>query len=118
MINKIPKGTPVYISAGVTDMRKSICGLAAIIQGSFGMDPFCGAFFVFCNRDKNKIKIVFWDKDGFVLYYKRRERGRFVWPAIDEAEGDTVGIKSGDLDRLLAGLSMEQFIPHRNYAAI
>jgi hypothetical protein len=70
------------------------------------------------DRDKNKIKIVFWDKDGFVLYYKRRERGRFVWPAICEAEGDTVGIKSSDLDRLLAGLAMEQFIPHRNYAAI
>jgi transposase len=118
MIAKTPKGTPVYISTGVTDMRKSICGLAAIIQGSFGPDPFCGALFVFCNRDKNKIKIVFWDKDGFVLYYKRRERGRFVWPAIDEARGGTVGIKSGDLDRLLDGLAMEQFIPHRNYAAI
>jgi transposase len=82
------------------------------------MDPFCGAFFVFRNRDKNKIKIVFWDKDGFVLYCKRRERGRFVWPVIDKADGDTVSIKSGDLDRLLAGLSMEQFIPHMNYAAI
>jgi transposase len=118
MINKISKGTPVYISTGVTDMRKSICGLAAIIQGSFGMDPFCGAFFVFCNRDKNKIKTVFWDKDGFVLYYKRRERGRFVWPATFETEDDTISIKSSDLDRLLAGLSMEQFTPHRDYAAI
>jgi transposase len=118
MIGKIPKGTPVYISAGVTDMRKSICGLAAIIQGSFGMDPFCGAFFVFCNRDKNKIKIVFWDKDGFVLYYKRRERGRFAWPAVDEAEGGTVGIKRGDLERLLDGLAMDRFIPHKNYAVI
>jgi transposase len=110
-------GVPVYLAAVTTDMRKSINGLAAIIQGSFGMDPFSGAFFVFCNRDKNKIKIVWWDKDGFVLYYKRREKGRFAWPTLDAGDS-TVNVERSDLKRLLEGLIMEQFIPRKNYAVI
>ena len=69
------KKATVYLSCTKTDMRKSINGLAAIVQSSFELDPFTGALFVFCNRNKDKIKILQWDKDGFTLYYKRRERG-------------------------------------------
>ena len=113
-IRRFPGKNQVYLSCSPTDMRKSINGLAAVVQGSFALDPFEGALFAFCNKDKNKIKVLHWDKDGFALYYKRRERGRFCWPTLSDQEG-TVDVTMNDLNRLLDGLLMEKFIPHKNY---
>ena len=58
----------VYLACGKTDMRKSINGLSAIVEGSFKLDPFSGALFVFCNRNRDRLKILEWDGDGFWLY--------------------------------------------------
>jgi transposase len=116
-IRRFPAKTPIYLSCGQVDMRKSINGLAAVVQGSFELDPFQGALFVFCNKDKNKIKVLHWDNDGFALYYKRRERGRFCWPTLSEQTG-TVDISIQDLNRLLDGLLMEKFVPHKNYTLL
>ena len=69
-------GKRVYLACGVTDMRKQINGLSAIVEGSFGLDLFASAVFVFCNRNRNRIKILAWDGDGFGLYFKRLEKGR------------------------------------------
>lgn len=113
-IRRFPAKTAIYLSCGHIDMRKSINGLAAVVQGSFELDPFQGALFVFCNKDKNKIKVLHWDKDGFALYYKRRERGRFCWPSLSEESG-TVNVTMDDLNRLLDGLLMEKFIPHKSF---
>ena len=60
-------GKRVFLACGRTDMRKSIDGLAAIVEGSFRLDPFDGALFVFCNRNRDRIKILEWDGDGFWL---------------------------------------------------
>lgn len=76
---------PVYLCCGHTDMRKSINGLMTLVKESFSLDPFSNALFVFCNRSRNRIKILEWDGDGFWLYFKRLERGHFRW----SAEGDT-----------------------------
>lgn len=67
----------VYLAFGPTDLRKSIDGLAMIVQESFKLDPFSKSLFVFCNRKQDKIKILQWDHNGFWLYYKRLEKGRF-----------------------------------------
>ena len=75
---------PVYICCGPTDMRKSINGLMTIVQESFSLDPFSDALFAFCNRRRNRIKILEWDGDGFWVYFKRLERGHFRWPQEDE----------------------------------
>ena len=117
IIRRLENGEPVYLSKESVDMRKSINGLAAIVQGHFRLDPFKGALFVFCNGKKDKIKVLQWDKDGFALYYKRRERGRFCWPNMADRES-TINITLKDLNRLLDGLFMEQFIPHNNYKII
>jgi len=76
-------GKPVYLCCGCTDMRKSINGLTALVQQSFSLDPFADALFVFCNRNRDRIKILEWDGDGFWLYFKRLERGHFRWPSSD-----------------------------------
>jgi transposase len=93
-------GGAVYLACGHTDMRKSINGLSAIVEGSFKLDPFGGALFVFCNRSRDRVKILEWDGDGFWLYFKRLERGRFRWPAADES--GTMEL-SGEELRLLLG---------------
>lgn len=116
MIQRLKKAKTVYLATQIVDMRKSINGLAAIVQGSFALDLYEGSAFVFISRSHDKIKVLQWDTDGFVLYYKRREKGKFQWPhAIDPASG-TVHITTSDLVRLLDGLVMEQFIPHKDYS--
>ena len=75
---------PVYLCCGYTDMRKSINGLTLLVQKSFGLDPFSDALFVFCNKRRDRIKILEWDEDGFWLYFKRLERGKLRWPSENE----------------------------------
>ena len=67
-------------------MRKQINGLSAIVELSFKLDPFAASLFVFCNRARDRLKILEWDGDGFWLYFKRLEKGRFRWPAADMNE--------------------------------
>jgi len=98
-------GKRVFLGCGKTDMRKSINGLAAIVEGSFKLDPFDGALFVFCNRSHNRIKIIEWDGDGFWLYFKRLEKGRFRWP--EPGEEATMMLTGDDLAILLGGARVE-----------
>jgi transposase len=84
---------PVYLCCGYTDMRKSINGLMILVQESFSLDPFTDALFVFCNRSRNRIKILEWDGDGFWLYFKRLERGRFRWPSEEESSTIILGVE-------------------------
>lgn len=65
-------------------MRKSINGLMTLVKSSFELDPFADVLFVFCNRKRDRMKILEWDGDGFWLYFKRLERGHFRWPAAGD----------------------------------
>ncbi len=114
MKSQLLKNQNVFLCYNPVDFRKNINGLAGIVQGSFGQDPFNGELFVFINKSKNAVKVLQWDTDGFVLYHKRRERGKFFWPSLKDEES-TIEISSNDLERLLAGLIMEKFIPRKNY---
>jgi transposase len=69
----------VYLVTGFTDMRKSINGLSIIVSDTLSLDPLSQAWFVFCNKQRDKLKILFWDTNGFWLYYRRLEQGRFQW---------------------------------------
>lgn len=98
-------GKRVYLACGRTDMRKSINGLAAIVEGQFHLDPFDEAVFVFCNRNRDRLKILEWDVDGFWLYFKRLEKGRFRWP--DENGDATMTLTAEELSILLGGARVE-----------
>ena len=74
----------VYITCGYTDMRRGIDGLVSIVQNSFRLDPFANALFLFCGRRADRFKALYWDSDGFLLLYKRLERGRYQWPRSRE----------------------------------
>jgi transposase len=65
----------VYLARGSTDLRKSIDGLAALVSEEFNLDLFSSSLFVYCNRGRDKLKILYWDHNGFWLYYRRLERG-------------------------------------------
>ena len=105
----------VYLACGATDMRKSIDGLAAIVSFQFKLDLFSDSLFVFCNRGRDKLKILYWDTNGFWLYYRRLEKGRFRWP--EAGEDGTVAISRRQLGWLLEGLTLEQHQAHREVLA-
>lgn len=103
-------GKAAYLCCGHTDMRKSINGLMALVQNSFKLDPFNGALFVFCNRNRDRLKILEWDGDGFWLYFKRLEKGHFRWPKLHEARQDeaaTMTLSGEELSVLLSSVRIE-----------
>lgn len=109
MLNEVQVNR-VYLACGSTDMRKSIDGLAVLVKEGFDLDPFTPALFVFCNRERNKLKILFWEHNGFWLYYRRLERGRFRWPP-DDGTGPRQ-VTRRELRWMLDGLSLEQRQAH------
>ena len=84
MLNDFTGSEHIYIACGYTDLRKSIGGLALLVQKNFDLDPFSNSLFLFCGKRNDRIKALYWEGDGFVLLYKRLERGRFQWPRTRE----------------------------------
>ena len=80
MLNDLPANQQVYLATGYTDLRRSINGLAMIIQSQLYLDPFSTALFLFCGRRRDRIKGLLWEGDGFLLLYKRLDNGQFQWP--------------------------------------
>jgi len=97
----LPSGTRVWVAAGVTDMRKGMDGLAALVQTTLAENPFSGHIFVFRGRRGDLVKLVWFDGDGLCLFVKRLERGRFVWP---QAASGTVALSAAQLSMLLEGI--------------
>ncbi len=108
-MNIFPNQTQVYLALGVTDMRKSINTLGIIVQESMRLNPLSGHMFVFCNRNRSIIKILYWDKNGFCLWQKRLEKGRFFWP---EKESEVREINFTHLQWMLDGLDINAVKGH------
>jgi len=98
----IPAETPIYIYTAAVDMRKQINGLVNLLVESFDQNPQQGGLFVFTNSQRRKLKILFWDKNGFVLYYKRLEKSRFQYSKY--LQGDKIIVNTHQLKALLMGL--------------
>jgi transposase len=93
----------VYFAKQPADMRKSFDGLAALASGSLALDPLSGHLFVFVNKRRDRIKILYWDRDGLAVWAKRLERGSFRLPA---AASDRVEMTTAELAALLAGIDL------------
>lgn len=115
MIGDISRADHIYVACGHTDMRKSIDGLVACVQQSFQLNPFSNSLFLFCGRRRDRIKVLLWEGDGFVLLYKRLERGSFQWPKSEE---DIKNITPQQLRWLMEGLSIEQPEAHKKVNGI
>ena len=102
--------TKVYLAMGSTDMRKSFDSLAGEIVDGLNLDPFSGHLFVFCNRRNNIIKILYWDRNGFCIWNKRLEEGRFKWPKSAE---DVREIGFNQLIWMLDGMDIIQVKGHK-----
>ena len=97
-----PPGTRVYLACGVTDMRRGFDSLSAQVESVLNLDPYGGAVFIFRGRRGDLLKGLYWDGQGLVLYAKRLEKGRFVWP---QAKEGTVSLTAAQLSMLLEGIS-------------
>ena len=95
----------IYLACGHTDMRKSIDGLAAIVQQQFKMNPCTQSLFLFCGRRRDRLKALLWEEDGFLLLYKRLENGRFQWPRNEQ---EVRLLSPQEFRWLFEGLSLEQ----------
>ncbi len=96
-------GVQVWLATTPVDMRKSFDSLAEVVRAFLGHDPLSGHLFVFRNKSSVRLKILWWDRTGLVLYYKRLERGTFRFPSTTEK---TLAVDSGQLLRLLDGLEV------------
>lgn len=104
----LPISVRVYLAYGPTDMRKSIDGLSAMTKQVLEQDPFSGHLFVFCNRRRDRIKILYWERSGFWLLHKRLEKGTFAWPAPGTRNDRQVEMTAADLAALLGGLDLQK----------
>ena len=100
-----PPGTRVYLACGVTDMRRGFDSLSAQVESVLNLDPYGGAVYLFRGRRGALLKALYWDGQGLVLYAKRLEKGRFVWP---QAKEGTVSLTAAQLSMLVEGIDWRQ----------
>jgi transposase len=99
----------IYIKPGITDMRKQINGLSTLLDEETEHDLYSGNLYIFCNRYRNRLKILYWDRNGFCLWLKRLEKNKFPWPRNEE---EVKEITHNELKMLLSGIDF--FNAHKN----
>jgi transposase len=105
----------VMIRPGSTDMRKQINGLSAMVQNAMTETPFSGDLYLFCGRDKTLIKAIYWDRNGFCLWTKRLEKGRFPWP---DGEAAARQLSREELGMLLDGIDFRKKFEKISYRSV
>ena len=112
MILGLPTSVPIWLATRATDLRKSFDGLAELVRQQLRGDPLSGQLFIFRNKRADRVKLLYWDEDGFVIVYKRLEAGTFRFPAAD-AEG--VEIRAAELQMLLDGVDLDSVKRSKRY---
>jgi transposase len=105
MVLGLPPSVRIYFATGLVDMRNGIDGLRAVVEQTLKLNPNEGHLFVFIGKGKDKLKILFWDRNGYVVYFKRLERGRFQLPAVNERR-TRVEMEAAQLAMLLDGIDL------------
>jgi len=110
----LPASVRVYLCASACDMRKSFDGLHASVTQAMELDAFAGHLFVFANRRRDRIKILYWDRDGFAVWAKRLEEGTYAMPFGESAEKRRE-ITAAELGALLSGIDLSQANRRKRY---
>ena len=97
--------TRIYLAVGSTDLRKGFEGLHGMVRDRLGLEPLSGHVVLFCNRSRNRVKVLFWDGSGLWVCAKRLEKGRFSWPGGDE-QSARVTLTHEELSLLLGGIEL------------
>jgi transposase len=97
--------TRIYLAVGSTDMRKGFEGLYGLVRDQLGLDPLSGHLCLFCNKGRNRLKVLYWDGSGLWICAKRLEKGRFSWPSNDE-QSARVTLSQEELSLLLGGIDL------------
>jgi hypothetical protein len=114
----LPASVRVYLCASACDMRKSFDGLHAMVTQSMELDAFAGHLFVFANRRRDRVKILYWDRDGFAVWAKRLEEGTYAMPFGD---ADVIGgekrreITAAELGAILSGIDLSDAKRRKRY---
>ena len=111
MIRPSDSGPLVYLCVQPVDGRKQINGLAQLVQDTLELNPFSEQLYVFTNRRRDRCKILYWERSGFVLWLKRLDKARFAWPRVGEYES-VITLESRQLNLLLDGYNIWQMRPH------
>lgn len=106
------RGQRIFLAAGPTDMRKSFDSLSGLVREALGRDPLSGELFAFCNRSRNRLKLLFFEGAGLWVLAKRLERGTFAWPGESDG-GRRVELSPEELALLLGGLDAKELRPRR-----
>lgn len=110
----LPPSTRVFVATQPADMRKSFDGLMALARDFLGHDPFAGHLFVFANRAGDRLKILWWDRDGLAIFYKRLEQGRFRFPPA-QADPRQLEVTAADLQLVLQGIDPAKVQRYHRY---
>jgi transposase len=100
--------TKVYLAVGATDLRKGFDGLYGLAREALGLDPLSGHLALFCNRQRNRLKVLFWDGNGLWICTKRLERGRYSWPTQLEESSACVTLSHEEFSLLIGGIDLSQ----------
>ena len=111
----LPPSVRIYIAAEPTDLRKSFAGLSALVEPRFGQNPLSGHFFVFYNRRGDQIRVLFWDRTGFVIYGKKLARGRFHLASTPPPGAKHVEVDAAELTLMLEGIELTHAIRRKRW---
>jgi len=103
---------------GVTDFRKGFDGLSGLVRNELGRDPASGEVYVFLNRRRNRIKLLQWQEGGFVMYYKRLEKGTITLTGLRAGSGGSMEVSYAELVMMIQGISVERIVHHPRYKTI
>jgi transposase len=110
----LPPSTRIFLCSKPVDMRQSFDALSGLVHTHFGQNPLCGHLFVFFSKRRDRMKILFWDIDGFVLYYKRLESGTFSWVSGSACDQDGE-ILASEFALVLAGINPNDIKRQRRF---
>ena len=101
----------VFLCKAPVDFRKGIQRLAVLVEAQLSLDPFCGRLFVFTNRRRDAVKLLYWERNGFCLWHKKLEQERFKWPT--DMDGAVISLSAQQLNWLLDGYDICRLRPHK-----